>query len=181
MSCDDFRRRQEWKIGDAAQTEYARLAAMNGACVLPIYGMDEVDARTKAPVMFTGRDLLVVPDVLMFLDGHVQWREVKAKTQASWRRLPPGPRYEHAIDYVLYEEYLEIERRTAAPVGIVICELSVPEDPNRESRMIPSQNWLYIPLSRLVAVGQHRANWPGSKRNKGGWFWARNEMRSVFK
>ena len=181
-----FEDSREWLMGDAVQKQWARTVAESGAVVLPIYGMDDVDSRTKAPVLFLGTELLVAPDLLVMKPGLTRWHEVKAKSIPTWRRFRPGPRWEHGIDYSLLEEYKQVQSRSGAAVWIVVHEELSPLDADTESQLAPSPEWLVIKLDTAVRVGDRRPDWPGGKkssnhgrRGQGGWLWARSEMTKV--
>lgn len=183
----DFYSTPEWKLGDAAQQRYAREKAAQGVNILPTYGMVAVDAATKAPVLFYKKGILIVPDLCLIQSGKCQFHEIKAKSQPTWRRISPGPRWEHGCDYSLAEEYKRVVSETGAPVFIIVNEVASPLDPNRDSLLIPSDVWLLISLSRILDIGDRRRDWPGGKkrpnvrgrRGMGGLLWAGNEMTDV--
>ena len=184
---DTFYETREWKIGDSAQQRWARIVANGGSVVLPTYGMDEVDAATKAPVLFTCDGLLVAPDLLVMSHGQSKWNEVKAKSQPTWRRFSPGPRWEHGCDYSLRLEYERVRDKSGSEVFIVVNEIVSPVDPNADSELMQSDEWLVISLSKAIETGDRRSDWPGGKKNPqrrgrkgmGGWFWARSAMDRV--
>jgi len=178
----EFHETREWKIGDSAQKKWARMMAKRGHVVLPTYGMVEQDAKCKAPLIFVDTTALVAPDMLL-MARMVQWHEVKAKAVATWRRYPPGPRWEHGIDFSLLEEYQTVAKKSESPVILVIHEEKSPLDDNEESPIDGPPKWLFISLADVFTYGDHRKDWPGGKfkadrgrRGKGGWLWPRNKM-----
>lgn len=182
-----FYESREWLMGDESQQRYARMKAERGVCSIPVYGMDNVDSRTKAPVMFvTGERIMVVPDLLLMKDGRCQWHEVKAKSRPTWRRLNPGPRWEHGCDYSLATEYRDIQDESGGIVFIVVHETMSPVDDFSESKLIQSDLWLVISISEAFRHGDHRQRWPNpsigdfGRRGKGGLLWPRSAMKQAF-
>jgi hypothetical protein len=174
---DAFRESAEWLMGDSQQKAWARLMAGRNNVVLPTYGIEEVDDRTKAPVLFVSDGkILVAPDILLLKEGNGMWHEVKAKSSPSWRRFHPGPRWEHGIDYCHYRDYLEVERKSGSPVWIVIHEAKSPLDTERESKIGGPPLWLVIALSEISKTGEHRPKWSCGSRGMGGWLWPRSAM-----
>lgn len=174
----------KYRMGDASQTRWCRHLAATGMCAMPAYGATGNTAVTKAPALYTVTGTVVLPDVLVLSPGHKSWHEVKAKTDPTWRRLPPGPRWEHGIDLALVPHYTECEERTGIPVWIVVHEINSPADPGQDSPLTGPEIWLGITLRTAVASGQARATWPGGaarpqergRDGKGGWLWARSQM-----
>lgn len=180
------RQGREWALGDMAQQRWARILARRGNAALPVYGMDEVDARTKAPVLFALAGLLVVPDVLCLhpTRGNT-WHEVKAKSiPGFYRKLQ---RWEHGTDWSLVAEYQDVQRATGVPVWLIVFEERSPVDDERESPLVPSGLYLGLSLSEAVAAGEHRPTWPGGqaapsnrgRRGEGGLLWPRSIMRRL--
>ena len=178
------RQSREWLLGDAAQKRWARILASRGNAALPVYGMDEVDDRTKAPTLFVRDGLLVVPDVLCLNPkaGNT-WHEVKAKHVPGWYRK--RGRWEHGTDWTLVREYEEVERVTGVPVWLIVYEERSPVDGERESALVESGVYLGIRLAEAVTAGEHRPTWPGGtvaphnrgRRGGGGLLWPRSAMR----
>jgi hypothetical protein len=179
-----FKQSPEWLMGAKQQERWARFVAARGGVVLPTYGMQEVDSSTKAPVLFHRDGLLVVPDLLVLSRVKPScWHEVKAKSTASWRRMPPGPRWEHGIDFSLLKEYSKVENLSGLMAIIVVHELSSPANLSRESQLTGQEAWLWMTLAECVKNGQRRPKWPGngkhSRKGLGGWLWARSEMHEI--
>lgn len=179
----EFRSRPEWLIGDSVQKAWARKTAKDGNCVLPAYALEDSDASTKAPVLFTGNGLLVSPDMLV-LGFYNRWHEVKAKAVPSYfRKLQ---RWEHGCDYALFLEYEKVAKETGLPVCIIVFEMKSPSDPSKESKLIKNAtgSWLAIRLTEAREFGERRSDWPGGrvdpdrrgKRGMGGWLWPRDKM-----
>lgn len=176
---------REWKQGDTAQQAWAEELRKRGKCALPTYAFEDVAPETKAPVMLVPAGVLVTPDVLcMSATSGTSWHEVKSKTVPTWRRLPPGPRWEHGFDYSLLREYQRVQELSGAPVYIVIQETRTPVDPRNESRLVASGIWLYATLDCVLEHGSRRPDWPKRKGNtedrgrngEGGWLWPRSLM-----
>jgi hypothetical protein len=185
---DPFCETREWKMGDGAQKRWAEAQARRGRIVLPVYGFEDNVPETKAPMLIANDGLLVAPDLLLMGGSKgVQWNEVKAKAAPTWRRLAPGPRWEHGCDYSLLIGYEEVQERSAAQVFIVLNETMTPMDLQRESQLVTADIWLYIPLDDAKDFGQHRPDWPGGKqqpkrrgrRGMGGWLWPRDAMKLI--
>lgn len=185
---DPFYQSREWLLGDGAQKRWARFVASRGNIVLPTYAMsDEDSSRTKAPVLYApDGGLLVAPDALVLRNGRgPRWHEVKAKGAPTWRWTQR--RWEHGCDWSLVCEYRQVQRQTGSPVFIVVHEELTPEDPARESPLVPADFWLIIPLAKALVRGQRRPTWPGGckrprdrgRRGMGGLLWARDEMDRV--
>lgn len=173
----------EFALGDRTQRGWADELARCGRAALPTYAFDSVVAETKAPMMVVPAGLIITPDVLTFRrGGKIAWHEVKAKTGPSWRRLLPGPRWEHGFDFSLLAEYLEVERLTRVPVFVVVGEIASPDN---RGDLVPPGCWLYVALDELAREGERRPDWPGgrdepSRRGRhgmGGWLWDRRIMR----
>ena len=180
-----FEQTQEFIMGDVAQKRWAEFVASRGGIVLPTYGMKDVSALTKAPVLLHADGILVVPDLLVLstIRPHL-WHEVKAKTIPSWRRLSPGPRWEHGIDYALLREYEDVQAMSGMSVLVVVHEKNSPLHDEIESAATGPEKWLYITLADCFACGDRRTNWPrkmgeGSRRRQGGWLWPREQMKEI--
>jgi hypothetical protein len=183
-----FEEKPEWIMGDTAQKRWAQIVARSGKVVLPTYGMKDVAASSKAPLLFTRNGLRVAPDMLLMqvVDGKSisRWHEVKAKGKPTWRRCHPGPRWEHGIDFALLKEYLQVQLETGAGVWLVVFEENSPRDAAIESPLDGPAQWLAITLNDAHRVGDLRIDWPGGKfnprrrgkRGEGGWLWDRADM-----
>ena len=172
----------EYRFGDVAQCAWARRVVAGGGSVLPIYGMKDVAAETKAPVLFSPAGLKVVPDVLVMRAGTIRWNEVKAKAVPSWRYT--HQRWEHGIDYALLTEYAEVEQYTGVPVYLVVFEQRSPADLSTDSVLSGPSLWRWLSLREVRRVGERRHEWPGGKKNpnrrgkrgQGGWLWPVSAM-----
>jgi len=168
-----FTETREYKFGDSAQREWAATCVdLYGGIVLPIYDYTEIAPEDKAPTVMCGGGDLIAPDLLFSAIGRpAVFLEVKAKTEATWRRRPPGPRWEHGIDYSCATEYREIQDLSGIKVFLVLREM-------------PSL-WLLISLDLAFEIGDRRTDWPGGKaepnrrgrRGLGGLLWPRSAMR----
>lgn len=179
---------REWRQGDTAQQAWAEELRKRGKCALPTYAFEDVAPETKAPVMLVPAGVLVTPDVLcMSAKSGTSWHEVKSKTVPTWRRLPPGPRWEHGFDYSLVREYQEVQDLSGAPVYVVVQETKTPADLSRESVLVDSGIWLFATLDTILKHGSRRPDWPKrngnpndrGRRGEGGWLWARSIMTAL--
>lgn len=175
---------QSWNQGDNSQKLYAHRKASGGAVVLPTYGMFGDGDQNKAPVLYASSGRLIVPDTAIVRSGVLQWHEVKSKSQPSWRRN--GGRWEHGCDYFHAVEYRKVQSESGAKVFVVVHEIKSPSDPDNDSLLVDSDNWLLISLDAAFSSGSHRKDWPGGKnssrrgsRGMGGLLWPRNSMSQV--
>lgn len=181
----DVKKSPEWARGDTAQRQWADVLTERGSCALPTYAFEDVTKETKAPVMLIPGGLLVTPDVLCMSGSGITWHEVKSKSCPSWNRN--RTRWEHGFDHSLLREYQDVARRTGCPVWIVVYEISSPENPLADSKLVPSGLWLCMALSDVMRLGRHQHDWPGGKaqphrrgrRGEGGWLWARVDMTEL--
>ena len=203
---DKFYLTEEWLRGDNAQKQWAAFVAQPGRLVLPAYGFSGIDGESKAPLLLTADGLRVSPDMLVLaLSEPSRWHEVKAKARPTWRRNPPGPRWEHGFDYSLKAEYAMVEKKSGSPVFIIVQEERSPLHPDgpepgacqswttedwcrfEHDDLQGEQMWLSIRLTQVENLGCHRADWPGGKKEphrrgrngQGGWLWPRSAMRCV--
>lgn len=183
---DPFRQTREWIMGDSAQKEYARkIAKAGGYVVLPTYGMDDVSAATKAPVLFVANGLLIAPDILLCSPKKNMWQDVKAKSVPTWYRKKR--RWEHGFDYSCAEEYLAVQNASGIRVGIVVHESRSPQDSTKESQLTGPAGFLFITLNDALLIGDHRKDWPGGaanpkrrgRRGMGGLLWDRSQMQII--
>jgi hypothetical protein len=183
-----FRERPEWIRGDAVQKQCARLLGRcTNALVLPCYGAEGVELEDKAPILYrpAGSDL-VVPDIMLLRRGAApRWLDVKAKSQPSWHRI--NGRWEHGCDYSIAEQYRAVEQETGYQMWIVLREEYTPLNSHADSALLGPSCWRTIALADAFRLGQHRADWPGGKRQpnrrgrdgKGGLLWDRNDMQQL--
>lgn len=175
----------EFAFGDRTQRAWADELARAGRSVLPTHAFDEVVPETRAPMMVSPRGLLVTPDVLTFNPkGQIAWHEVKGKTEPTWRKFRPGPRWEHGFDYSLLAEYRDVQSTTGTRVFIVVGESRSPISEDSDE-LGPPGPWLYVSLNDVQEHGEYRETWPGGasepwrrgRDGKGGLLWARRIMR----
>jgi len=142
-----------------------------------------------APIIHLPSGLEVSPDLeVQPRDGLLPFFEdVKAKAVPDVRRNPPGPRWEHGIDYSIAEAYRRAHVETLRPTIVVIQESREPVDPRDVTKGLrPARigQWLTLSIDDAFLVGEHRPDWPGGKANpanrgrngKGGLLWAREAM-----
>jgi hypothetical protein len=83
--------------------------------VFPAYEIEK--SRGKGPQLFCASGDLVLPDLLSFRDGKIQWFEAKHKTCFTWHRKTD--RWVTGIDQRHFGEYLEVAARTRLPVWLL--------------------------------------------------------------
>lgn len=172
-------------LGADAESEAARIMQARGCAVLPAFQLRDNVADTKAPMFLPqGDGLIVCPDLLTFSGGRHTWVDVKGKSVPTWRRVHPGPRWEHGMDMSVARDYRRTGEATGGDVWILLRESRQPSDPDLDSRLVLADNWLAIRLVDAERKGEHRKDWPGGKarpndrgsRGLGGLLWARNDM-----
>ncbi len=88
-----------------------------GAVVVPAY---EVEIGSgKGPRVFAADGPLVAPDLGVIRGGRFFWVEAKHKSVFSWRRQPPGPRWETGIDLPHWLDYCRVAAVTGLPVWLM--------------------------------------------------------------
>jgi hypothetical protein len=183
-----FEERPEYVMGQQSEELFARKMQVRGWAVLPTCDLTSVVKETKAPVLYAPNGgISVTPDALIFRDGKSCWTEIKGKTEPTWRIYPPGPRWEHGIDYDLVGHYLDVQESTDLRVYLVVHERKTPGDPRRQSDLVAADVWLRVSLADAQVIGERRTEWPGgksapSRRGRGGlggWLWARDAMEEI--
>jgi hypothetical protein len=178
-----FEETPEYQFGDTAQRKWGEHLRELGRSVMPAYAFKEMTAETKSPVLLIPQGLLVTPDLLSFsIDKGPSWHEVKAKSVPTWHRN--SGRWEHGFDFSLLSEYERVRDITHLPIFIVVNERAGPMNPLLDSELLPADNWLWLSLGAIKALGEHRPDWPGGKsqpnrrgrHGKGGWLWPRIGM-----
>ena len=187
-----FQDSREWRLGDNAQRDWAKIMGESGRIAIPVYGAESNALVTKAPMLFFMGGMLVAPDVLVMTPAKNFWHEVKAKAVPTWRRCHPGPRWEHGIDFALIEEYETVQAESGADVFIIVWEEHSPtgnprsgEDFRQYLRGDPE--WLAISIAAAIKHGEHRKDWPKRNGNpsdlgrngQGGLLWSRSAMKQI--
>lgn len=114
---------QYGKQGESAVTRW--LVHAVGASVLPVYDIQNQEAY-KGPRLLTPDRDLILPDMLVFRRGRVDWIEVKHKSVFTWHRLTRT--WTTGIDKRHHEHYLEVQRRHGINVWLLF--LHDKEDPD---------------------------------------------------
>lgn len=176
--------REEGKIISRAKRTLIADMTRRGYCVVPVYGMESVSAETKSPLLFATKEQLITPDLLCIHPTRGDfWCEANGKGRPAWFRK--YSRWQHGIDYALFQAYSRVQKLTGKRVNIAVQEIASPKDPDQMSELAPGSNqWLFIWLDEMAAVGEHMPEWPGGMRQpwrrgregKGGWLWPRNAM-----
>jgi hypothetical protein len=100
------------RVGESAISKWLQ---GRGHMVFPAYEIEK--AAGKGPQLFSATGDLVLPDLLAFRAGKIQWFEAKHKTCFTWHRI--SSRWVTGIDLRHYGEYLEVADRTALPVWVL--------------------------------------------------------------
>jgi hypothetical protein len=106
---------QTLAFGQVGEGIISRWLQSRGHSVFPAY---QVEMHTgKGPQLFAASGDLVLPDLLAFRSGKVQWFEAKHKTCFTWHRI--SARWTTGIDLRHYGEYREVAERTSLPVWLL--------------------------------------------------------------
>jgi len=102
-------------FGQVGESLISRWLQGRGHSVFPAYQIEHHSG--KGPQLFAASGDLVLPDLLAFRAGKVQWFEAKHKTCFTWHRI--SSRWTTGIDLRHYEEYQEVAARTGLPVWLL--------------------------------------------------------------
>lgn len=169
-----FEETDQYKMGHAAEEEWANIREQNGASVIRTYQCRNNVKKIPAPCFKTKSGILVMPDMLTFSSSEgAAWEEVKAKTCSSLKRT--SGLYEHGFDMAHFEAYSEVQEITGVPVKIIIQEVS------------PEAVWLMASLETIAKFGEHRPTWPGGmgnfnrrgKNGRGGWLFPKTCLTRI--
>lgn len=106
---------QNLAVGQLGESLISRWLQSRGHAVFPAY---QIEHQTgKGPQMFAASGDLVLPDLLAFRQGKIQWFEAKHKTCFTWHRMTG--RWTTGIDLRHYGEYQEVAARTGLPVWLL--------------------------------------------------------------
>lgn len=106
---------QSLAIGQLGEGAISRWLQGRGHAVFPAYQIEQHTG--KGPQLFAASGDLVLPDLLAFRCGKVQWFEAKRKTCFTWHRI--SQRWTTGIDLRHYGEYQEVAERTGLPVWLL--------------------------------------------------------------
>lgn len=102
-------------FGQAGESVIARWLQARGHAIFPAYQVER--STGKGPQLFAASGDLVLPDLLAFRDGNIQWFEAKHKTCFTWHRI--SRQWVTGIDLRHYNEYREVAEKTSIPVWLL--------------------------------------------------------------
>jgi hypothetical protein len=106
---------QSFAKGLVGESAISRWLQSRGHAIFPAYQV-EINAG-KGPQLFAECGDLVLPDMLSFFRGKIQWFEAKHKTCFTWHRN--SGKWTTGIDLRHYGEYMEVAERTSLPVWLL--------------------------------------------------------------
>jgi len=112
----------EGKLGRAAEEWLLRWLRQRKVFVMPASYYSGKD-DTRAPMMRSAADAIVLPDMLCAKDGATWWIEAKAKARPLEWRKHGGAKY-HGIERRHYNHYSAIVATTGLRVHLVVFEES---------------------------------------------------------
>lgn len=115
-------------IGRVGENAISVWLQSRGHSIFPAYDIEK--PQGKGPQLFSESGALVLPDLLAFKDGKMQWFEAKHKTCFTWHRLTQ--KWTTGIDIRHYEEYQEVAIKTKIPVWLLFFHPnSMPSEADR--------------------------------------------------
>lgn len=155
--------------GRAAESAIARWLRSKGRTVLPVY--EKIFDDGKGPQVFTPKDSLVAPDLLVWKDDRATWIEAKHKTAFTWHRITG--RWVTGIDLRHYEHYLKVAQSSPWPVWLLFLHEGghAKDSPETSPAGLFGNELLY--LSRNV---NHKSDKWG---RSGMVYWARQTLKKL--
>ena len=101
--------------GQLGESTISKWLQERGHAVFPAYQIEY--STGKGPQLFAKYGDLVLPDLLAFRDGKIQWFEAKHKSCFTWHRN--SEKWVTGIDLRHYGEYQEVAARTSLPVWLL--------------------------------------------------------------
>ena len=168
---------QTLAFGQLGESAISRWLQQRGHAVFPAY---QVEQHTgKGPQLFCAAGDLVLPDLLTFRGGKVQWFEAKHKTCFTWHRI--SQRWTTGIDLRHYGEYQEVAARTGLPVWVLFWHpLSEPSPADRmhDCPAVCPTGLFGNDIEILAANENHRSDRHG---RSGMVYWAEHSLRLLAK
>lgn len=121
--------KEKLAIGQAGESLISKWLQSRGHSIFPAYEINI--SHGKGPQMFSDGGELVLPDLLSFNKGEVQWFEAKHKTCFTWHRKTR--RWTTGIDLRHYLEYQEVQKATQKPVWLLFYH----PNPKPDKRDLP--------------------------------------------
>jgi hypothetical protein len=111
---------QSLRIGKLGESQIANwLRAKHGLHILPAY--EKQIGEYKGPTLYCAEgDTLILPDLLAFQGPKFIWFEAKNKSTFTWHRNTKN--WQTGIDVRLYDQYLEVQKRTQIPVWLLFLQ-----------------------------------------------------------
>jgi hypothetical protein len=101
--------------GIVGETKIANFFKSKGYSVLPVY---EVELDTgKGPRLFTPKQPLIAPDMVIYKGKKCYWIEAKHKTAFTWHRITN--RWTTGIDLKHYGDYCKIDDNSPWPIWLL--------------------------------------------------------------
>lgn len=175
--------RGEWSQNARARQELTAELLRKGYTVLPIPLGEPAPEEEPEPTISTPKGQILAPDLYCI---HPKKGDLfcaaQGKGRPAWFRK--YARWQHGIDYALYDGYLRAQRITGRRAVLAVQEVASPVSPHQQCELRPSSDWLYIWLDQAGIVGEHMPDWPGGARQPwrrgknglGGWLWPRSAM-----
>jgi len=166
---------QNLKQGQLGESLIAKWLQGRGHAVFPAY---QIEHQTgKGPQLFTASGDLVLPDLLAFQSGRIQWVEAKHKTCFTWHRLTK--RWVTGIDLRHYQEYRRVASRTSLPVWLMFWHPNAQPDRRDVEYNCPQSCPVGLfgnDLSILTSCENHRSDKWG---RSGMVYWAHKNLRLI--
>lgn len=159
--------------GRAGESAISKWLQARGHAIFPAYEIEKSEG--KGPQLFSAAGDLVLPDLLAFRDGRVQWFEAKHKTCFTWHRL--SQRWVTGIDLRHYGEYIEVAERTQLPVWLLFLHPKSQPSSGDLSHGCPARSPTGLfgnDISILTTCESHRSDRHGKT---GMVYWARESLR----
>lgn len=163
---------QTLAFGQMGESAISRWLQSRGHHVFPAY---QVEHQTgKGPQLFAASGDLVLPDLLAFRSGKVQWFEAKHKTCFTWHRITG--RWTTGIDLRHYGEYQEVAARTLLPVWLLFWHPKPKPDERDLAHGCPAQcptGLFGENIEVLSTCENHRSD----RYARGMVYWAHDKLR----
>lgn len=172
-------------IGRAGECLISKWLQSRGHSIFPAYEIEK--SQGKGPQLFSASVDLVLPDLLAFKDGKMQWFEAKHKKCFTWHRATQ--KWTTGLDIRHYTEYQEVYKKTKLPVWILFLHSS--PTPSESDRKHGCPHWCPTglfgnDLSILSEKENHRSKPFDSGRigfmghgKSGMVYWAHDSLRCI--
>jgi hypothetical protein len=171
---------EQLAFGQLAEARILDRLLKDGWEILPLCRfVEHYNQRDRGPRILRQGEEIVTPDLLLWRkDVDPIWLEVKTKTEPSWRRCTPGPRWEHGIDYLAFCDYEKAES-VGFKVAVLLYEENMPTNQHGGTTTPNSNIVLASMLTSIIDTGDRRTKWQPSRGKAGGWFWPRQCMAQL--